>query len=108
MRQRRVSLDVLDFSLLIIDQYPNKKIRKRFDTHEDASLAMIRELVSIGTSLAASCHHICYRYSYSAVQYSGIAWNGALLAASSSTSSRATEQLQWRYGSDGPSTRSPL
>jgi hypothetical protein len=23
MRQRRVSLDVLDFSLLIIDQYPN-------------------------------------------------------------------------------------
>jgi hypothetical protein len=28
MRQRRVSLDVLDFSLLIIDQYPNKNNNK--------------------------------------------------------------------------------
>jgi hypothetical protein len=26
MRQRRVSLDVLDFSLLIIDQYPNNNM----------------------------------------------------------------------------------
>jgi hypothetical protein len=26
MRQRRVSLDVLDFSLLIIDQYPNNNL----------------------------------------------------------------------------------
>jgi hypothetical protein len=30
MRQRRVSLDVLVFSLLIIDQYPNNKKQSKF------------------------------------------------------------------------------
>jgi hypothetical protein len=29
MRQRRVSLDVLDLSLLIIDQYPNNSLDER-------------------------------------------------------------------------------
>jgi hypothetical protein len=31
MRQRRVSLDVLDFSLLIIDQYPNNNNNSLYD-----------------------------------------------------------------------------